>query len=593
MKSTFFFIGLLYMSFCAFAQDTAFLTFYEKSEYLRTPRYDETIEFCKTLDNASPVLHYTSFGKSPQGRALPLLIADRNGNFTPEAVRKSGNVVLLIDACIHAGESDGKDAGLMLLRDIAFSKSCNALLDHVTILFVPIFNTDGHERFGPYNRINQNGPEEMGWRTTAQNLNLNRDYLKADSPEMQAWLRLYNSWLPDFFVDCHVTDGADFQYTMTYALETKGSMEKNLSAWTEKVCETYLVAEMAKAGYPVFPYVQFRNWHDPRSGLVLGVAPPMLSQGYTSVQNRPGLLIETHMLKPYKSRVSSTYNMLTHTLELLNKEYSSLQALIARADEYTASESFRKEPYPVNFAESFADSTQVEFLGFEYTMDTSDLTGGLWFKYNNQKPTKWQLTMFPNSIADIYVSLPYAYLIPPQCNQVIERLRLHGVEMTPLPDEISCESKISRFRNTKWQQRSYEGHHKLTYDLIDTIEDHSYPAGTMLVEMNQRTAQVIAHLLEPASPGSFAAWGFFDGYMEQKEYSESYVMETMAREMMLKNPALKTEFEQKKSTDLAFASDPDAMLNWFYSKSPYWDSRFNVYPVGRIVSRNVLEKIKP
>jgi len=593
MKSTILLFGFLYMSVCALAQDTAFRTFYEKSEFLRTPQYEETIEFCKTLDDASPVLRYSTFGKSPQGRALPLLIADRNGNFTPEAVRKSGNVVLLIDACIHAGESDGKDAGLMLLRDIAFSKNCTALLDHVTILFVPIFNTDGHERFGPYNRINQNGPEEMGWRTTAQNLNLNRDYLKADSPEMQAWLRLYSSWLPDFFVDCHVTDGADFQYTMTYALETKGSMEKNLSTWTEKVCETYLVAEMEKAGYPVFPYVQFRNWHDPRSGLVLGVAPPMLSQGYTSVQNRPGLLIETHMLKPYKSRVSSTYNMLTHTLELLNKEYSTLQTLIARADEYTASESFRKEPYPVNFAESFADSTQVGFLGFEYTMDTSDLTGGLWFKYNNQKPTKWQLTLFPNSIPDTYVSLPEAYLIPPQCNQVIERLKLHGVEMTSMPNEISCESKVSRFRNIKWQQRSYEGHHKLTYDLTDTIEQCTYPAGTMLVEMNQRTAQVIAHLLEPASPGSFAAWGFFDAYMEQKEYSESYVMETMAREMMLKNPALKTEFEWKKSTDISFASDPEAMLNWFYSKSPYWDSRLNVYPVGRIVNRSVLEKIKP
>ena len=592
MKNILLFLSFLLLSIQLLAQDTAFTTYYEKSDYLGTPRYSETIDFCKKLDKVSPLLCFTTFGKSPQGRDLPLLIADKNGNFTPEAVRKSGNVVLLIQACIHAGESDGKDAGLMLLRDIAVYKTSLPLLDHVTLLFIPILNTDGHERFGPYNRINQNGPEEMGWRTTAQNLNLNRDFMKADAPEMQSWLRLYNNWLPDFFVDCHVTDGADFQYTMTYALETNGSMEKGLSAWTANVCEPYLVDEMKKSGFPVFPYVQFRNWHDPRSGLTLGVAPPMLSQGYTAVQNRPGLLIETHMLKPYKARVTSTYNMLEHTLELLNKEYKTLQNLVAKADYYTSGESFRKEPFPVSFSESFADSVKTEFLGFEYTIDTSDLTGGLWFKYDNQKPTNWELTLFPDCKADKFVKLPEAYLIPPQYNLVIERLSLHGVKMTPLKQEVTCSVRSSRFRNVRWQQKSYEGHHKLTYELADTIEKRSFAAGTMLVDMNQRTARVIAHLLEPASPDSYATWGFFDAALEQKEYSESYVMETMAREMIKKNPALKKEFEQKKASDKAFASDPDAMLNWFYSKSPYWDSRFNLYPVGRIVDRKELKQIE-
>lgn len=574
------------------AQDTAFQTYYEKSHYLATPRYAETIEFCKKLDKASPILKYTTFGKSPQGRDLPLLIADKNGNFTAEAVRKSGNAVLLIEACIHAGECDGKDAGLMLLRDIAIYKKSLPLLDHVTILFIPILNTDGHERFGPYNRVNQNGPEEMGWRTTAQNLNLNRDFMKADAPEMQAWHKLYNEWLPEFFVDCHVTDGADFQYTMTYALETNGCMEKNLSEWTRNICESYLVSEMKKSGFPVFPYVEFRNWHDPRSGLTQTVAPPMLSQGYTAVQNRPGLLIETHMLKPYKARVTSTYTMLTHTIEILNKEYKSLQALETKADEFTASEKFRKEPFPVSFSESYADSTQIEFLGFEYTIGTSDLTGGLWFKYNNQKPTVWQLTMFPNCKADKYVTLPEAYLIPPQCISVIEGLQLHGVKMTKLNHEVTCSVKSSRFGKMRWQQKPFEGHHKLTYELADSIEQRTFPAGTMLVEMNQRTARVIAHLLEPASPDSYASWGFFDAYLEQKEYSESYVMETLAREMIQKNPSLKAEFDQKKAADKNFDADPDAMLNWFYSKSPYWDSRLNLYPVGRIVNRSEIAKIK-
>jgi len=590
-------ISILFFCFFCFsvllkAQDTTFLTYYEKSGCIKTPRYNETIDFCKKLDKTSALINYTTFGMSPQGRELPLLIADKNGNFTPEAVRKSGNAVLLIQACIHAGESDGKDAGLMLLRDLAIKTESQQLLDHVTILFIPILNTDGHERFGPHNRINQNGPEEMGWRTTAQNLNLNRDFMKADAPEMQDWLKLYNTWLPEFFVDCHVTDGADFQYTMTYALETKGNMENGLSAWTANVCEKFLVDEMKKSGFPVFPYVQFRNWHDPRSGLTLGVAPPMLSQGYCAIQNRPGLLIETHMLKPYKVRVNSTYTMLTHTLELLNSEYKTLQNLVSKADAATANEKFRNEPFPVNFSESFADSTKVEFLGFEYTIDTSDLTGGLWFKYDNKKPTDWQLTIFPNCKADKFVALPEAYLLPPQCITIIERMKLHGIKMTMLDNEVTCNVKSSRFRNPRWQQKSYEGHHKLTYEIVDTIEKRTFPKGTMLVEMNQRTARVIAHLLEPGSPDSYAAWGFFDAYMEQKEYSESYVMETMAREMIKQNPALKREFDQKKASDKTFASDPDIQLNWFYSKSPYWDMRFNLYPVARIVDKSDLKLLK-
>ncbi len=161
-----------------------------------------------------------------------------------------------------------------------------------------------------------------------------------------------------------------------------------------------------------------------------------------------------------------------------------------------------------------------------------------------------------------------------------------------LKGEVTCNVKSSRFRNPRWQQKSYEGHHKVTYDVVDTIEKRTFPSGTMLVEMNQRTARVIAHLLEPASPDSYCAWGFFDAFMEQKEYSESYVMETMAREMIKKNPALKQEFNQKKGADKAFASDPDAQLNWFYSKSPYWDSRFNLYPVGRIMDKGDLKLLK-
>ncbi len=270
------------------AEDWA--TYFERSGGKATPRYDETIAYCRRLAAASKWIEYTSFGTSPQGRDLPLLIIDKDGKFVPQERRKKA--VLLIQACIHAGESDGKDAGLMLARDIAITKKLEHLVDGVTVLFIPIFNVDGHERFGPFNRINQNGPEEMGWRVTAQNLNLNRDYLKADAPEMRAWLALFNQWLPDFFIDCHVTDGADYRYVVTYSLETRGNMASNLTEWTRDVYQERIEKMMADDGFPLSPYIFFKKRHDPESGLVSWVAGPRFSQGYTAVRNRPGLLID-------------------------------------------------------------------------------------------------------------------------------------------------------------------------------------------------------------------------------------------------------------------------------------------------------------
>ncbi len=586
--ASFFFLLWILYPFMLSAQKTDFLTFYEKSGYTKTPRYSETIDYCKQLAKSSPWIKYESYGISPQNRELPLLIADKQGLFTVDEVRKSGKAVMLIQACIHAGESDGKDAGLMLLRDIAILKKHAHLLDNVTILFIPIVSPDGHERFGPYNRINQNGPEEMGWRTTSNNLNLNRDFMKCDAPEMQSWQMLRNKWLPDFFIDCHTTDGADFQYALTYVLETSGNMDAKLTDWAKNIYEPNIKLTMNDSGFPIFPYVQFRNWHDPRSGLQMGVAPPMLSQGYMAVQNRVGLLIETHMLKPYHTRVDATYQMILHSLELLNTHYNELLNLNKQADLNTASNQFRSKPFTLSYTEDLSDSTSIEFLGYDYSSDTSDLTGGLWFKYDTTKPTQWMLTIFPNSIPKVNVVLPAAYIIPPQYTAVIERLALHGVEMFPLKKYINIQTNSYYFKNVKLSSRSTEGRQKAYYDLIDSLVMRDFLPGSMIVPMNQRTARVIAHALEPGSPDSFAAWGFFNICMEQKEYSESYVMETMAREMLEQQPQLKAEFENKKKTDKNF-NTPDIMLNWFYSKTPYWDSQFNLYPIARITDIKTLE----
>jgi hypothetical protein len=308
------------------------LTYYEKSNYLETPRYEQTVEYCQRLDKASKWVKFTDFGISPQGRKLPLLIIDKDARFNPVNLDERKKAVILIEACIHAGESCGKDAGLTLLRDIIVDKKYGNVLDNVVILFIPIFNVDGHERFGPYNRINQIGPKEMGWRTTAQNLNLNRDFLKADAPEMKSWLKLFDVWLPDFLVDCHTTDGQDHQYAIAYAVANRQNMVAPVRAWLNEYYLPKIDSTMTKAGFPIVPYAGFKDSFNPDKGMMSWVAPPRFSHGYGAVQNRPFLLIEAHSLKTYKVRVDATYEMLLYTIKLIGSDSKRLLDVVQEGD---------------------------------------------------------------------------------------------------------------------------------------------------------------------------------------------------------------------------------------------------------------------
>ncbi len=583
--------AFLFLSISLFSQEKDYLTHYEKSGFLETADYDEVIRYSKMLAYESDWIMYMPLGVSPQGRDIPLLILDKNGNFNPKDAKESGNAILFVEAGIHPGEADGTDAALMFARDVAVIKELEHLLDSLTILIMPAFNVDGLARFGPYNRINQNGPTEMGWRVTAQNLNLNRDFLKADAPEMHTWLKLFNYWLPDFFIDCHTTDGADYKYHITYMMEIFGNMDEALTQWQKDVYLPELKKMMDEDEVPVNQYVSFRRWHDPRSGLISGVSPPRLSQGYTALQNRPGFLIESHMLKPHKIRVEGCYHIIENTAEILNKNPKKLIDLVKEADEYTASKDFRNNPMPLNFRNSQKDSVMVKYEGFEYTANESDLTGGIWFKYSDV-PAVYELPWFNKPEVTFETILPEAYIVPPEYTEVIYRLNLHGVNFYYLEEPEEIEIEAYHFKNPDWRKRPYEGRHVMTNIEYDKFtEKRFYPEGSVVVDMNQRTARVIAHILEPKASDSYVYWGFFDAIFEQKEYSETYVMEGVARKMLEDDPELKKEFEKRKAEDENFTKQQWPLLNWFYSKTPYWDWKKDNYPVGRIMNRVIVEEI--
>jgi len=592
MRTTLFLFLCLFFLTTSYAQQDWTTTF-EDSDGKRTATYQEMVEYSRRLADTSPLVSYEVIGKSAGGYDIPILIINKTGLSDAKNVRESGDLVMLIEGGIHPGEAEGTDAILMLMRDIAITKEYEHLLDHVTFILLPAFNVDGLNRMGPYNRINQNGPEEMGWRANTQNLNLNRDFLKADAPAMHAWLKMFSTWLPDFFIDCHTTDGADYQYVLTYMMETFGTMDPGLTRWQRKEFLPYVEGKMSVAGHLMNPYVSFRRWHDPQSGLRSGPAPPRLSQGYTAIQNRPGLLIETHMLKPHKDRTLATYDLMIFSAEFLNMNPEKLRIKIKAADKTVADPAFRDRPFPIQWKRDDSDSVMVEFKGVEYDIVESDLTGGKWFKYYPDKPITYELPWFNKSIPSVVIDLPEAYVIPQQWYEVTYRLALHGVEVNYLLEDTKVRVEQYRFSNPRWSRSPYEGRFPMGNIEYEVFTDTMlYRKGDAIIDMNQRTARVIANILEPDAPDSYVYWGFFNAIFEQKEYSETYVMEERARQMLEADPDLRAEFEKKKEENPEFTKNQWGMLNWFYSKSPYWDEKKNLYPVGRILERQEVEALR-
>ncbi len=560
-------------------------TKFEKSNYLETESYDETINYFRRLAKASEYAKLFSFGISPQGRDLYCLAVSKDQIFTPGEAKKIDKPILLIINGIHSGEIEGKDACMLLLREMLVTKEKENLLNSVTLLVVPIFNVDGHERSSPYNRINQNGPKEMGWRTTSQNLNLNRDWMKADAPEMQAMLKLFSALLPDFVIDTHTTDGADYQYTITYDMEKFRNIYTGTAEWTKNNFIPNLEKSVEDAGFLARGYVSLKNWSAGLdSGIVDWAATPRFSNGYAAVQNRPCLLIETHMLKPYKERVFATKAMLESVIKYLNEHPVELLNLNEEADSNSINEFHSEQKYlPVSFfaTDKYKDTP---FKRIQYRKDSSWVSGVKRITYTGKKQDI-NIPFYYDIRAKDSVNLPVAYLIPKEWGDwenIIERIKLHGIKVEELQEDNLMEVIRYKFKNIKFAAFPFEGRQRVDCDYDTLHQTLMIPRGTYVINTNQRTIRVIANLLEPKSEDSFLRWGFFNSIFERKEYFENYVMEKMALEMMKSDPKLKEEFEKKLSGDKNFKNNPYARLNFFYEHSPYFDKGLNLYPIMRV-----------
>ena len=580
----------------AAAQAADWTTPAEAAHFKTTPSYADTRAYLEKLAAAAPDrLKLTRFGVSPEGRDLMLVVAASGGEFTPEAARASGKEIVFVQAGIHAGEIEGKDAGLMLLRDLVDAKAAGArtspaaerlkhALDHAILLYLPIFNVDGHENSNPYLRINQNGPAEMGFRATAQNLNLNRDYIKADAPEMQAWLALWNAWLPDFLADIHTTDGADYRYDLTWYTEDWGPLDNGVKAWQDTALKKRIFAATNKRGHLLSPYLELKDHRDITKGIENFGSGQRFSTGYVALQNRAALLVETHMLKPYEVRVRVTYDLVAAILDDIRAHPGELRRVVEAADRNTIARANQSgATLPILFAAGGKPVAMI-LKGFDFTQTKSEISGDIWTQYDPARPKDYSIPNWRDLVVAKSATLPAAYLVPAGWPQVIAKLKLHGLRVETTTQPLTLAVQRYQIDDPHWASTPFEGHLMLRKFVAKTENATlTFPPGSAVVRMDQRAANVVVNLLEPDAPDSLLRWGTFNAIFEQKESADARVLEKLARDMLAQDTSLKTEFEERLKNDAGFAADPRARLEFFYRRSP-WYARQNIgaYPVVKL-----------
>jgi hypothetical protein len=565
-----------------FATPTALTTLAERSGFAQTGRYDEVIALCAAFQKAYPgAVRCTEFGRTPEGRPMLALVASRSGALSAAAARRLVVPVLLVQGGIHAGEIDGKDAGFLALREALDDHGPQAALKHQVLVFVPVFNVDGHERFGRWNRPNQRGPEQMGWRTTGQNFNLNRDYVKADAPEMRAMLGLINAWEPLATVDLHVTDGAKFQHDISIQVEPVHAGDAALQQAGVALRDAVL-ADLAQHGSLPQPfYYSFAVEDDPSTGFVDGVPSARFSHGYFPLRNRFGMLVETHSWKDYPTRVRITHNTVRAVMAQVAQHGAAWRALALQAD--ARSSQLAGQPVPLNY-KATDKAHMIDFLGYEYSRTQSRISGGPMIRYDESKPQVWTVPLRDEIVPDLTITAPLGgYLVPvAQAALVADKLALHGIRYWRLP-AARAAANVEAFRADQagFEAQSFESRQRLNVSGNWKAETRALGPGALFVPIAQPKARLVMALLEPRGPDSLLAWGSFNNAFEMKEYMEAYVAEEVATAQLAADPALVAAFQNKLDTDPKFAADPAARLEFFARRHASWDERYNLYPVLR------------
>ncbi|HIC30988.1 MAG TPA: hypothetical protein EYO76_03635 [Flavobacteriaceae bacterium] len=576
MKKIFLLFIVVFISFSCEDKTPNFTTVFETSNGTKTPTYNEVIEFYKQLADSYPQIHIQAIGETDSGEPLHLVTLNPDSNFNFESIRNDKRI-LLINNGIHPGESDGIDATMLLFRDLVQDKI--KMPKKVVLTTIPVYNIGGSLNRNSTTRTNQNGPEEYGFRGNARNFDLNRDFIKADSKNAKAFAKVFHLVKPDVFIDNHVSNGADYQYTLTHLFTQHDKLDGDLGEYLHNTLQPKLEQQLADKNWDITPYVNVFN-KVPEKGFSQFMDYPRYSTGYTTLFNTLGMMVETHMLKPYKQRVEGTYDLMKTMVEIVNTESKNIKKLRKQALDKT----YTNNLYPLDWKIDTTKLTILKFKGYEGEMITSDVTGLQRLKYDLNQPFTKDVVYKNYFKPSTEVKIPKAYVIPKGWWPIIERLKMNNIEMKPLENDtiISVESyKIEEYETRK---SSYEGHYQHYNTTVKSkIETIAFKKGDILVKTDQYGMRYLMETLEPSAPDSFFNWNFFDTILQQKEGFSPYVWEDKAVDFLNQNPEIKQEFDSIKSTNENFANNWYEQLDWIHKHSPNYEKVHLKYPIYRVL----------
>lgn len=564
---------------CGEAEKTStndFKTVFEISQGQETATYKETIEYYQSLAETYPEITIEAIGETDAGKPLHLVVLNPKANGQNFETLRASHQILLINNGIHPGESDGIDATMMFFRDLV--NDTLTLPKNTILATIPIYNVGGSLNRNTGTRTNQNGPEEYGFRGNAQNYDLNRDFIKSDTKNAQTFAKIFHLVQPDFFIDNHVSNGADYQYTLTHLFTQHNKLGGTLGPYVQNELMPNLEQRLSQKQWDITPYVNVFN-RTPESGFSQFMDYPRYSTGYTSLFHSAGLMVETHMLKPYRQRVEGTYELMKTVLDIMETETGKIREMKMAQQNFWRHQNY----YPTNWTVDTTKNTTLNFKGFEGTFVESTITGGKQLKYDRTKPFTRAITYSNYFVATDSVSIPKAYLIPQGWHKVIERLRLNNINYTQLSNDTIIQVEAYKIKNFQTRSSPYEGH----YGHFDTsvekrLDSVKFRMGDYLVTTDQTGLRYLMETLEPQAADSFFNWNFFDTILQQKEGFSPYVWEDKAALVLQQNPKLQIDFNLKKTFDCEFASNWYAQLDWIHKNSIHYEKAHMQYPIYRI-----------
>jgi hypothetical protein len=587
---------------------TADLLQAEVSQFKLTGTYAEVEASCQNLAKNYPdSVRCFSIGRTAEGRAIWALAVSRSGALTPAQARRAGVPVVLAIGGTHAGEIDGKDAGLILIRNLLKTPRPNDPLKQQVFLFVPVFNVDGHERPSPFNRPNQNGPGLQGERVTAQRINLNRDWMLGQTSEMNAMLNLISQWDPLLTLDLHVTDGVRFRHDVSLSMSPMFSGDDVLHEVSDQFSADMMTSLQAKGHHPLDFTPVLLDFENPRAGIMRDADAPRFSHVYAVLRNRIGILVEDHAWDPYAKRVQTSKDVLLAALELVAVQGQKLLKVALQADEN--SEKMINEVVTLdwhNMLETGIEipSGQVDLLGYEYTThDNAPVVGGRHITYHLNQPVVWNTPVYGDiqPVNDAIVALPQAgYIVPAGwVSVVLPYLQKHNINYQVLPHAmqgVDVQELHVDEDSISFETRTFQGRLRTSISGEWVSARANLPRGSLFVPIRQARSLLAAHLLEPVSPDSLSRWGLFNTAYEITDHISNHrqlqiaqwmygqdrrIRERYGDTLHRKLSALRKEYQTRMDRDDRFHESPDQRMDFWIREIPYHDPTFNKYPVMR------------